>query len=62
MKYYYTLIEIEDAYRYQYPNLAEAEIREKAKRIHSQLNTLDIRWRRSNKRYYKMQDLQNIVL
>lgn len=59
---FYTLIEIEDAYRCQCPDLTEEEIKEKAKKIHSQLNTLDVSWRRSNKRYYKMQDSQSIVL
>jgi len=59
---YYTLIEIETAYQYQYPNLTEAEIKEKAKRIHSQLNTLDISWRRSNKRFYKLQEFHKIDL
>jgi hypothetical protein len=59
---YYTLIEIEEAYRHQSPDLTEEEIKGKAKKIHSQLNTLDVSWRRSNKRYYKMQDSQSIIL
>lgn len=59
---FYTLLEIEDAYRFQCPDLTEEAIKEKAKKIHSQLNTLDVSWRRSNKRYYKMRDSQSIVL
>lgn len=59
---YYTLIEIEEAYRRQSPDLTDEEIKDKAKKIHSQLNTLDVSWRRSNKRYYNMRDSQSIVL
>ncbi len=51
---YYTLAVIEDAYRCQSPELTETEIKEKAKKIHSQLNTLDVGWRRSNKKFYQM--------
>lgn len=58
---YYTLTEIEEAYRRQSPDLTEEEIKEKAKKVHSQLNTLDVSWRRSNKRFYKMKDSQSIV-
>ena len=57
---YYTLTVIEDAYRRQNPELTEAEIKEKAKKIHSQLNTLEISWRRSNKKFYRMNEFQNI--
>ena len=60
MMKYYTLTVIEDAYRRQNPELTEAEIKEKAKKIHSQLNTLEISWRRSNKKFYRMNEFQNI--
>ncbi len=59
---YYTLMEIEEAYRNQCLDLTEEEIKEKAKKVHSQLNTLDVSWRRSNKRFYKMKDSQSIIL
>ncbi|XER08897.1 hypothetical protein SRRS_45140 [Sporomusa rhizae] len=57
---YYTLSVIEDAFRRQDPELTETEIKEKAKKIHSQLNTLDISWRRSNKKFYRMNEFRNI--
>ncbi len=58
---YYTLTVIEDAYRRQNPELTEAEIEEKAKKIHSQLNTLEISWRRSNKKFYRMNEFRHIA-
>ncbi|WP_371363634.1 hypothetical protein [Sporomusa rhizae] len=60
MMRYYTLSVIEDAFRRQDPELTETEIKEKAKKIHSQLNTLDISWRRSNKKFYRMNEFRNI--
>jgi hypothetical protein len=41
------------------PELSEAQITEKAVQIHRALNTLDIHWKRSNKRFYsKVCDLE----
>ncbi|HML32898.1 hypothetical protein [Sporomusa sphaeroides] len=61
MMRYYTLSVIEEAYRRQNPELTEAEIKEKAKKIHSQLNTLDISWRRSNKKFYRMNEFGHMT-
>jgi len=52
MKQYYTLEMLEDLYRYQEPNLSNNVIEEKAKNLKSVLNTLDISWARSNRRFY----------
>jgi hypothetical protein len=54
---YYTLDVLERAYRRQYPDLSEIEIKEKAKQLHKELNTLEIRWKRSNKRFYQKNEL-----
>ena len=56
---YYTLNMLEQLYRLEYPKLEEFEIKNKAKEIHQQLNTLDIAWKRSNHRFYSMNVLQN---
>ena len=56
---YYTLDMLEQLYRLEYPDLEEMEIKKKAKEIHQQLNTLDITWKRSNRRFYKMNELKN---
>ena len=52
MRKYYTLEMLEDIYRHQEPNLSAIEVRVKAKKLHRQLNTLDIYWARSNRRFY----------
>lgn len=54
---YYTINILETMYREKYPELAENVIRKKAKELHSQLNTLDIRWKRSNRLFYSNIDL-----
>ena len=38
---YYTLDMLEEYYRRENPNLLEGEIKEKAKQLHRQLNTLE---------------------
>lgn len=53
---YYTLETIEDLYRQEFPKLTLDVIRERAKNIHRQLNTLDVYWRRSNQRFYQKID------
>lgn len=40
------------AYRKENPNLSETDVQNKAKQMHSCLNTLDVRWKRSNRRFY----------
>jgi hypothetical protein len=57
---YYTLEMLERIYRRQFPELADEEIREKAKELHKLLNTLDANWRRSNRRFYGNIDLIGI--
>jgi hypothetical protein len=54
---YYTIEMLENVYFDKYPELTADVIREKAKRLHTVLNTLDINWRRSNCRFYR-----NVVL
>lgn len=54
---YYTLDMLERVYRRQYPDLPETEIKEKAKHLHKELNTLEVRWKRSNRRFYQMNEL-----
>jgi hypothetical protein len=61
MRKYYSLEILEDIYRYQEPGLSEIEIKEKAKNLHSQLNTLDIRWARSNRRFYSHNQIENFM-
>lgn len=55
---YYTLDALERLYRQEHPDLPDREIKERAKQLHRQLNTWDIRWRRSNRRFYKMNQLK----
>jgi len=54
---YYTLEMLEKLYLDKYPEFTTDVIREKAKKMHTLLNTLDISWRRSNCRFYR-----NVVL
>lgn len=54
---YYTLEMLENYYRRENSELPESEIKERAKKLHSQLNTLDIRWKRSNRRFYRNNEL-----
>ncbi|MCC5464791.1 hypothetical protein [Pelosinus baikalensis] len=54
---YYTINILEAMYREKYPELAATIIHEKAKLLHSQLNTLDVRWKRSNRLFYSKIDL-----
>lgn len=55
---YYTLEMIERCYRAEHPELGESEIHIRAKRLHSKFNTLDMSWRRSNRRFYEHNDLR----
>ena len=50
---YYTIEMLENAYLDKYPELTADVISEKAKKMHTLLNTLDIHWRRSNCRFYR---------
>ena len=54
---YYTLEMLKTIYREEYSELPANEIHDKAKRLHTQLNTLDIYWKRSNHRFYDNVDL-----
>jgi len=54
---YYTLDMLERAYHQEYPDLPENLIKEKAKQLHKKLNTLDIHWKRSNRRFYEKNEL-----
>ncbi|AJQ29028.1 hypothetical protein [Pelosinus fermentans] len=51
--FYYTIAMLQDMYRREQPNWPEEKIQNMARRIHKLLNTLDVHWRRSNKRYYQ---------
>lgn len=51
---YYTIDKLQEMYRREQPDWSEDKIQKKAQTIHKLLNTLDVYWRRSNKRYYKM--------
>jgi hypothetical protein len=44
---------LEDLYERECPQLSAQEIKENAKKVHRQLNTLDVQWRRSNLRFYR---------
>lgn len=52
MRKYYSLEMLEGIYRHQEPDLSADEARAKAKNLHRHLNTLDICWARSNRRFY----------
>ncbi|WP_371374195.1 hypothetical protein [Sporomusa aerivorans] len=54
---YYTLEMLEGAYSREYPDMPEHVIKEKAKQLHRKMNTLDIYWKRSNRRFYQNNDL-----
>lgn len=62
MKKYYSLEMLENLYRCQEPRLSAEEAKEKAKNLHRQLNTLDISWARSNRRFYTHNQLQDFSL
>ncbi|MDU4960932.1 MAG: hypothetical protein E6X17_09785 [Sporomusaceae bacterium] len=51
---HYKLEELETLCRQENSSLTDEEIRQKAKQLHAQLNVLDVRWRRSNRRFYQM--------
>lgn len=53
---YYSLEELEAMCRQEDNSLTDEEIRQKAKKLYSQLNVLDVSWRRSNRRFYQMTD------
>ena len=59
MRQHYTLEMLEDLYRCKDPSLPEEVIKDKAKKLHRQLNTLDISWARSNRRFYSHNQLQD---
>lgn len=63
MKRYYTLETLEDFYRCQDPGLSEIAVKEKAKNLKRLLNTMDIGWSRSNRRFYlhnQLYDFSNL--
>lgn len=49
---YYTLQALEAMYLKENPDWPEELIRNKARDIHRQLNTLDVSWKRSNRQFY----------
>ena len=51
---HYRLEELEAIFRQEDSSLTDEEIRQRAKQLHAQLNVLDVRWRRSNQRFYQM--------
>lgn len=51
---HYKLEELETLCRQENSSLTDEEIPQKAKQLHAQLNVLDVRWRRSNRRFYQM--------
>jgi len=57
MRRYYTLEMLEDFYRCQEPGLSKEEIEIKAKNLKRALNTLEISWWRSNRRFYEHNQL-----
>lgn len=64
MKRYYTLEMLEQFYQYQEPSLSKEAVVEKAKILKRALNTLDISWARSNRRFYdnnQLYDFLNIL-
>ncbi len=62
MKKYYSLEMLADIYRLQDARISDEEAIEKAKDLHRQLNTLDISWARSNRRFYTHNQLQDFLL
>jgi hypothetical protein len=50
---------LEEFYRCQEPKLSEKAIEEKAKSLKRALNTLDICWARSNRRFYDHNQLES---
>lgn len=62
MRKYYSLEMLADIYRLQDSRLSDEEAREKARELHRQLNTLDISWARSNRRFYTHNRLQDFLL
>ncbi|MBP2655792.1 MAG: hypothetical protein H6Q73_3361 [Firmicutes bacterium] len=61
MRQYYTLDMLENLYRFEEPNLSEKAVEEKAKSLKRVLNTMDIYWTRSNRRFYSHNQLQNFL-
>jgi hypothetical protein len=57
---YYSIEMLETMYREKYPELEVNIIRQRAKTMHSQLNTLDTRWKRSNRMFYRNIDMYGI--
>jgi hypothetical protein len=51
---HYRLEELEAICRQEDGSLTDEEIQQRAKQLHAQLNVLDVRWRRSNRRFYQM--------
>jgi len=62
MKKYYALEKLENIYQCQDPSLSEKEVKEKAKNLHRLLNTLDVYWSRSNRQFYRHNQLMDFSL
>ena len=60
MRQYYTLEILVDFYRCQDSSLSEKVVEEKAKSVKKVLNTMDICWARSNRRFFTHNQLQNL--
>jgi len=61
LKKYYSLEMLENIYRCQDLSLSEKEAKEKAKNLHRLLNTLDVYWARSNRRFYCHNQLMDFL-
>jgi len=54
---YYTIERLEELFREENMNWSIEEVEYRAKDLHKHLNTLDTRWRRSNRRFYSQVEL-----
>lgn len=49
---YYTINALVAAYRQEHPEWTDELVHSKAKELHTHLNTLDMHWKRLNRRFY----------
>lgn len=54
---YYVLEELKKLIALENPTMKSADIDNKAKLLHRAFNTMDVSWRRSNKKFYNHVDL-----
>ncbi len=55
---FYTLALLEQAYRIENSDLTEEVIQEKAKFLHKKINAMDSYWKRTSRRFHKMNKLE----